>query len=203
MIYVDVARVVAVAKDAITGIAAAVAAVVAAKGLQTWKRQLFGNMNYELARRLLRSAYRVREAIRWVRNPLILPAETASALKGAGLNDSPPESFDGRGEELVYQARWQKVAEANVEFWAEMLEAEALWGPEVRQRGDALASCTGQLYTALWRWLSRRQSPIKPDRMDEIEAIIYSAGNASTKFDDDLKAALEGIEAQVRRHLKF
>lgn len=203
MNFVDIARVVAVAKDAMTGIAAVTAAVVAAMGLRTWKRQLFGNTNYELARRLLRSAYRVREAIRWVRSPLILPAETASALRGAGLSDSPPGGFDDRGEELVYRARWQKVSEANVEFWAEMLEAEALWGPEVRQRGDALASCTGQLYAALWRWLSRRQSPINPDRMDEIEAIIYNAGNSSTKFDDDLKAALEGIEAQIRPHLKF
>lgn len=200
---VDIAGVVAIAKDVMTGAAALIAAVVAARGLQTWKRQLHGNTNYELARRLLRSAYRVREAIRWVRNPLILYGEAASALKGAGLSDSPPAGSDDQGEALVYQARWQRVAEANVEFLAELLEAEALWGPEIRQRGDALAACIGQLHWALWRWLSRRQSSITPDRMAELLAIIYSAGSASTKYDDDLNAALEGIEAQIRPHLKF
>jgi hypothetical protein len=68
----DIARWVTIAKDVMTGIATIAAAVVATMGLHTWKRQLFGNSNYELSRRLLRSAYRLREAIQFVRNPLML-----------------------------------------------------------------------------------------------------------------------------------
>lgn len=56
-------------KDIITGLSAFTAAVIAIMGLQAWKKQLKGKTEYELAQRLLRATYKVREAFSWVRNP--------------------------------------------------------------------------------------------------------------------------------------
>jgi type IV secretory pathway VirB2 component (pilin) len=56
-------------KDIVTGLAAATAAVIGVLGLRTWKAQLKGKTEYETARSLLRCVYRVRDAMRVVRNP--------------------------------------------------------------------------------------------------------------------------------------
>jgi hypothetical protein len=48
--------------------ASSIAAVVALLGLRTWKKQLKGRTDYELARRLLKSAYAVRDALQIVRH---------------------------------------------------------------------------------------------------------------------------------------
>jgi hypothetical protein len=99
LVYVnapDIAPWVGLAKDAITGIAAGVASVVAVAGLHTWKRQLHGNTNYELARGLLRSAYKLREAIRWVRSLTKDPTEGAAAiLQSLATNGYNPSSSYG------------------------------------------------------------------------------------------------------------
>ncbi|OQY20711.1 MAG: hypothetical protein B6I35_10155, partial [Anaerolineaceae bacterium 4572_32.2] len=71
------------AKDVVTILAALVAATVAIMGLRTWRKQLRGKTEYELARRLLRSVYRVRDAIRIVRNPFISSAETVQSMREA------------------------------------------------------------------------------------------------------------------------
>src|SRR6266853_4932187 len=62
-------------REVVVTLAAAVGAVVAAIGLSTWRRQLRGGHSFELARRLLRSANRVRGAISQLRNPFVSPAE--------------------------------------------------------------------------------------------------------------------------------
>jgi hypothetical protein len=66
-------------KDVATAGAAIVAAVVAVLGLRAWRRQLRGQTQYELARRLLRAVYRVRDEIQGVRNPVIMASEFETA----------------------------------------------------------------------------------------------------------------------------
>ena len=103
------AQLIAIAKDVLTGVAAIVAAGVAVAGLETWKRQLRGNTEYELPRRLLRSAYRLREAIRWTRAAAIMTTgEMVAAIRAAGVDTPSQGVIDDRGEALAYQARWEK-----------------------------------------------------------------------------------------------
>src|SRR3954451_15902945 len=87
----EIAQYVSVIKDVITGIAALVAAVVAVRGLRAWKRQLAGNASYELAKRVLASALKVREEIRNVRNPIIFAGEMQRAKSAIPTEDPSPE----------------------------------------------------------------------------------------------------------------
>jgi hypothetical protein len=142
----DISSWIAIAKDAMTGIAAAVAAGVAVAGLKTWKRQLQGTATYDVSRRLLRSVYRLREEIRALRSPFMSGGEISSAMKAAAI-DPPPSGLPGKeANEAAYDIRWRRVADAQVAFAAEILEAEALWGGSIRQLADELLGCTGQLY---------------------------------------------------------
>src|SRR4051812_35656253 len=76
-----------VLKDVATIAGACVAIYVALHGLSTWRRQLVGNAQHELARRLLRSAYKIRDGLMALRNPMITGGESYHALKNSGLSD--------------------------------------------------------------------------------------------------------------------
>src|SRR5262245_37932407 len=53
----------------VTAAASAFAVLLAVRGLRLWQREMRRKVNYELARRLLKSAYTVREAFDHVRQP--------------------------------------------------------------------------------------------------------------------------------------
>ena len=57
-------------KEIVVAGAAVAAACIAYLGLAAWKKQLHGRSGYELARRLLRAVYSVRDRIVRVRTPL-------------------------------------------------------------------------------------------------------------------------------------
>src|SRR4051812_47421939 len=117
----------AVSKDVVLTAVAMIGAFCAIKGLSTWNRQIKGTAEYELARRLLRCAYRLREAIKSVRNPLMLVEEMPSPPN----DDAPFMGNEYRrfyGLSKGYQNRWDKVVEVESELRAELVEAEVLWG---------------------------------------------------------------------------
>src|SRR3989304_91489 len=78
-------------KDIVTLISLAVAALVAIKGLQTWRRQLKGTADYDLAKRLLKAAYRLRDALQAVRNPFMSSGEVQYAIKEVQLEVKPSD----------------------------------------------------------------------------------------------------------------
>ena len=77
-------EVITIVRDIAATTGACIASFVAIKGLRTWQRQLKGNSEYDLARKLLVSAYKLRDAIEGFRAPFIHPMETANALKETG-----------------------------------------------------------------------------------------------------------------------
>ncbi len=58
--------------------AAITGAVVAVKGLGTWQRQLKGQSEYELSRRILVALFKYRDAITGVRHPAMWAYEMSS-----------------------------------------------------------------------------------------------------------------------------
>jgi hypothetical protein len=197
----SIASTVATVKDAIAALAAAAAIVVAFMGLNTWKRQLHGNTKYDLARRLLRATYRLREAIRYVRTPMISVGEIAAARKATGLPDEPePGEETGKNDEVTYQARWQKIYDARVEFDAEMLEAEVLLSPIIKTKADALRMCVGELHGNLYRWLGKHE--LLEGDFKKVRGIVYDLADYDSEFSDKVNAAISAIEIVVKPHLK-
>jgi hypothetical protein len=56
-------------KDLVLVVTAVIASYVALKGLSTWRRQLRGQSEYELAGRFLKSLFLFRDSLKNVRNP--------------------------------------------------------------------------------------------------------------------------------------
>src|SRR5689334_8252445 len=81
LISQDLKDVVSLVRDILTCCAALFAAGIAFLGLRTWRAQLKGKTEFELAQRLLQSVYKVRQAIAVVRHPWMSVAEESDAVK--------------------------------------------------------------------------------------------------------------------------
>src|SRR5690348_10031730 len=96
---------------------------IALVGLFTWRRQLHGTVEYDLARRLLRRVYTVRDRIAEVRHPFISRGEFATAFKEAGVTPNDQGAgLDPQSTRLVYNRRWSAVTSAASDLDVELLE---------------------------------------------------------------------------------
>lgn len=125
------ARLIEMVANAVTAVAAVVAVSIAWSGLNTWRSQLRGKAEYELARRVLKIVYEVREAMTSVRRPMIWMTEILEAADALG-DAAQKENWAAlpEAEEAVYRLRWKRVQSAVSNLPTELLEAEVLWGPE-------------------------------------------------------------------------
>lgn len=197
-----------VAKDAATGLAAIGAVWIGALGLRTWSAQLKGKTEYDLARRILRAVYEVRVRIGYVRNPFMSAGEIATAFEAAGIEDTGDGAHE-RASELVYAQRWNKLADAMSDLEVESLEAEVLWGPDVRQTISGLKRRAAELYVAIQRELRWKSGTglgrVDPDGVEKNDRILYmtSIDPEQDEFAADVNRAVAEAEAVLRPHLKL
>jgi hypothetical protein len=200
-------------KDVVTILSASTVAIVAVLGLRTWKNQLRGKTEYELARRLLKAVYRVRSTIGMVRAPLIFAGEARQALREAGIEVENPLNQDAQPqtEGAVYQ-RWDKLQEALTELNVEACEAEALWGQDIQNRLGQLGKNVTTLRAKIALYLYYLNHPIQgvPDEKLEVERdiiqrtrrIIYAIDEPEQDgFGASLQTSIKEIEDYLRQYL--
>lgn len=120
-------------KDIVVVGAPATGAIVAVKGLTTWRRQLRGQSDYNLAKDVLINLYKYRDALFFVRHPLL----TGSELKlPEGIDEKELKYAEANylRTETAYENRWNKVVEVRSGVLTNIVEIEALWGPELAQK---------------------------------------------------------------------
>ncbi len=120
-----------IAKDTLTIIFAVIGSIVAIKGLSTWRRQLKGNYEYELAKRILKALYRSRDVIAQVRSPFIWARESVEAIEKLSKNaEQDLKDFWKSDNHIgyVYEARWTKYSKVSTELQSNFYEAEVIWG---------------------------------------------------------------------------
>lgn len=198
-----------IARDIIVSGAALVTAWVAVPGLHRWKRELLGKENLEAARNLLRATYKIREAVGSCRDPYLEDKEF-------------PEDYDGREENpmedalayaYVYRNRWRRVRRARQEFNAAALEAEVLWGCDVRAKAKELRVCLQKLFWGFQQYVLNVKSDNRKFERDKklAEKVEWIIGE-TVKYNEELNASedwfekyggdiITGIENLVRPHL--
>ena len=125
-------EIVSLIKDVVLSGAAITGAVVAIKGLGTWQKQLKGQSEYELSRRILVSVFKYRDAINGVRHPAMWAYEMPSPPEDEAKAMSR-EQICFYGTSKAYQARCYKVQTERTSLYADLLEAEAIWGNELKE----------------------------------------------------------------------
>ena len=199
-------------RDFLSVISSLLVFVIAYKGLQTWKKQLKGNTEYELARRLLKAVYKVRDSIKQYRFVIANSGEISQALKEAGVEKeefSTPE-YHAKSQEALYQLRWKKIASSWEELQLEAFEAEVIWGQVIKDKIGCLNSVIGSLqsYTSMYVRDLRKPVHLSPNEelYKKIQEALFDADinpDQKNKFTEKIDASISDIEEIIRPHLRL
>jgi hypothetical protein len=183
--------------DIVIALAASVTAVVAVRGLGTWSEQLKGTAHFEVARCLARATYKLRDEISNFRSPVI---------HGSEFPDGGHTGANAYAHVLA--ARWKPISESVQEFDAQSLEAEALWGEEVRAKTDALKHLVWKLRIAIESFVQNERNGGENFKCDPNFAIstrsqVFASPNATdNKLSNEIAAAIAAIEEALKPHLR-
>jgi hypothetical protein len=193
-------------KDIALALAAIVTPWVAWQGLQTWQRELRGKAYFDAARGLARATYKVREELAAARSPLLRGSEYPSDYDPSEYPQPNPEE-EASALAYVYKNRWQPVQDALREFNIQLLEAEALWGPDIRHDSETLQRCATTVFVAFESMVddARTNGEIFAADRNFARVVRSQAAASATATDNqlsnDIKAAVEALEARIRPHL--
>lgn len=184
--------------------AAFVASYCAVVGLSTWRSELRGRTEYDLAGRLLIGVYGLRDAIAHVRRPNMGPEEYEDRPGREGdVKDPALEDFA-----YAYSRRWEKITEAKALLQNDRREAEALRGDALGEATKRLDGCVRELHLNVWRHIDRRQRasaargvPEFEAKMNQVERVVFS-GSAKDRFLKAVHQAIGEFEKCLRPHLK-
>lgn len=197
-------------KDLILSGAAITGAVVAMKGLGTWKRQLRGQSEYELSRRILVTLFKYRDAINGVRHPVMWAYEMPNPPEDESKSMSR-EHVQFHGTSNAYQARWDKVQAERTSLYADLLEGEAIWGDELKKLFKALFNLEHELFTSVRHYIEL----INPDTEDASKESIrkIDKNRRDIMYDDlsedgdeykkDFQRGVEEIEKYLKPKLHY
>ena len=197
-------EVVAIVKDIVLTLAAIVAGYVGIRGLGTWRRQLRGNAEYQLAKSMLTSVYELREAMSGIRNPFMQYSKELD-LPEDKLKELSQREGTWHALAQAYQRRWESVPRAMAKLDANLLEAEVVWGPGIREKASPLNRLTGELLFALQDHLEaqnpdgRYESP-GPELIKNRHETLYDVGEKDG-FKERLQEVIRQIENELRPHI--
>lgn len=131
-----------ITRDLIVGISALATAVVAILGINAWRRQLKGTTEYNLALKVLRAVYDVRESTLEARGRIMLPSETPEALMLNGAEEARVVA-----NSRAYERRLARVREARSHLLLVQQEALAVWGDPAKNALQDLFEAINDLFT--------------------------------------------------------
>ena len=189
-------------KDILTFLITIAGLIIAGMGLATWKKQIHGSKQFEIAYNLHFSILNLRDAIKYVRNPAIFPNESQRAIQYSKSKhpERPPEEIEGKPISYVYETRWEKIIDALAKLESHLLGAEVLWGGEIVDLIKPLYKKINELKIALDQYLN---PDLRGSReYDEIHDIVYDQGNYFENKEDVFSKQTSDIIENIANYLK-
>lgn len=187
-------------KDAVTFLFTGIGIIIASQGLHTWKKQIKGTKEFEIAYGLNLAVLKLRDAVRFVRNPWIWPSESQRAIQL--LKERNPALSDRelkKGEHAyVYEIRWERITSAYTEVESQLLGAEVLWGKGIVALVEPLDKKIGELNVYLRQHF---QPEFRTKDPTEIHDAVYSQAAGRLEHDRFSKQITDCI-APISTYLK-
>lgn len=201
-------EIIALSKDLILSAAVIVGAIVAVKGLNTWQRQLKGKSEYDLSRRLLVSLFKYRDAIDGVRHPVMWAYEMPFPPKEEADKLSR-DQIRFYGTSKAYQERWDKVQKERTNIYADILEAEALWGNDLKELFKILFDLQYELLINVRHYLElidpdvsqAKKEAVERIRKDKRDIMYDESSDEEDGYKKDFKKGIEDIEKYLKPKL--
>lgn len=190
-------------KDIATITAALIGSWVAISGLYTWKKQIKGSKEFEIAHNLNLAILKMREAIKHVRNPAIWPSESHRAIKSTKEKypDKSEEEIKKNENSYVYEMRWQKITDAYIEAEAHLLAAEAIWGQEVVNLVKPLNKKVRELNISLNQFFVPE---LRTKDISIVDSIIYdqSSETEEDSFSSEISRIIKALSDYLKEKIK-
>jgi hypothetical protein len=121
-------------------------AIVASQGLRKWQKESKGKDEYNAAKQALIRAYSIRDRIRILQMTIIVPSEWA----GRELSwDETDDEQRVNNSFFAYNKRFKYIREETSKLYPAIVEAEAIFGIEAREKLDKLIDLTKRLRVAI------------------------------------------------------
>lgn len=167
-------------------------------GLTTWKRQLRGTSEYELAKKAIFVTYQVRQSIQSVRNPMLqLSREEVEA--GNKIQE----------QQRIYNDRMQELYVKWAELQTIRLEAKVIWSDAAHDSFNEVEKLIGKLRGAIWLhfWMKGAYAgpgstvDNSPERVAENDKIIYYISE-DDEFSVKVNEAVAEVEAFFQHRVR-
>jgi hypothetical protein len=184
---------------------------IALYGLRSWRRELQGRSEHEVATEILAGAYRIRDAIKDVQAPFMTPREWASRERKQSESEFATETYNSF---YAYSNRYQGVRDAISAWHPHVVRAEALFGAEAKAAMTSLAKLCNKLWFAIEMW---HQNEIRTEGRGQKMGSLYNImlginrsehpelpaeESKDNGFHDELFGALARIDALFIPHVR-
>jgi hypothetical protein len=195
-----------VAGAVISAATIAVAIYFGRKGLHTWQKQLRGSADHDLARRLLIELYKLRDLIQRARSPVIFSYET-SPFEGEAISaDQKQASYDATSR--AYRRRLAAMDEARHPLLATMLEAEALWGTELKELMGQVFKLEREFVNYVRLYLNSISPEVtvqalyaRQALLEKYREVLYDLDGPEDIYWIEMKQVLQQVENHLRSRL--
>lgn len=205
----------AIIKDIIMTIAAGVGAYVAIKGLKTWRNQIKGKSENELSQNILLTLYKFRNAINYVRNPVIFTSNGKSFFSHEVLfsnqNNKAKDYAESHFQDISaeYKARLDKVDELANQLNLYLLESKIMWGDELKTLFKDIYQLKFELDMAIHFFLESMNPTLSFDfrenhienSKNNLDTIVRSLARDKDNFGERLDEAISQIEKFLKPKL--
>ena len=168
--------------------------VIGTIGLSTWRWQLKGTAEYDVAKRAVLLTRLVCDALQAVRDPMLYLRKDKDSLEE---------------EQRIYSERLAKLHQRWAELRPLALETGVIWGEEAEKRFDPIRDLIGTLQTEVWThfWLKGAYAAPgttvdnNPERVAANRRIVYRVSE-DDEFSKRVKAAILNVETFFGKHIR-
>lgn len=185
-------------KDIVSILGTIAAVGIGIYGLSTWKKQLRGTSEYELAKKVLVKSHQVAQAIQAVRSPMLF------------LNKEEVEAGNSlKEEQRIYDERLNHLFAEWSELATLRLETKIIWASGADQAFDDLEKTVKKIRSEIWLhfWLKGAyRSPgatvdDNPDRVAANDEIVYLISDEDD-FSQQIYAAVKKVEQYFQNKVR-
>jgi len=184
----------------LVGVAAIITSVCAFVGLSAWRRQMVGKEEYDLARRIIRATYKVRDEFINARQPYMSTEEMGETLNKPF--DPHNEERQQEAMEAAYRLRMQAIESAIREMAAEVFEAQVQWGAECKDWVAPFSMLYIDLDFAVQELMQlRRKNQLTDEdneKMQELRSTVYRMRRHEDEMHGKVLEAVENVERKLR-----
>lgn len=195
-------EILAIIRDTCLMLAAIIASCVGVKGLAAWRKQLKGTTEYNVAKQLLKSVYKLRESIIIARGRFIQYTPRSSSDPDIKEKETDDDR-EWNGLAHHYNRKIDLVVDATSEIKGNLLEAKIIWGEGTIKAIEPLFKKANELLWAIDDFIDVKRphtaNDMRKEVMSNVKDLIYS----KTKIEDDkFRSDYENIITDIETEFK-